>query len=246
MKIYMTMFNLLTWPKKMAEELSRQGHEIIMVDNKSTYEPLLDWYSTCPYKVVRLPENKGGTAIWGLPDVVDTSDYYVITDPDYLLEGLPNDWHTHLIEGVKRYGGAGGCGLSMYESGIPSQNPAWIADEFYLYPEGNHPARWGHQVKLPGGFIRFPVDTSFAVYPPGPLRFMSSATGCRSDQPYTVRHAPWHIVLDLNPEEDSLQLLMDEEYYYYLKEVQKAGHYTGTTPRMSHFIQEYERRTGRV
>jgi hypothetical protein len=178
---------------------------------------------------------------------VDNRDYFVIADSDYLLDGLPDDWPEYLIEGVNRYGHMGGCGLSMYETRIPSQNPAWIADQFNLYPDGTHPARWGPQVKLEGGYISYPVDTSFAVYPPGTNQFMTSATGCRSDQPYTVRHLPWHIVLDLNPEEDSLQVLFDEEYYYYLNSVINAGTtcMTGTTPRMAEMIAEYERRTGR-
>lgn len=245
MKIYLTVFNQLTWPRAMSEILTAQGHEVWWVDNNSTYSPLLEFYQSCPYTVVRLPENRGGTVCWGLlGSVLPNDQYFVISDSDYLLDELPSDWDQHLIEGVLRYGGMGGCGLSMLETLIPSQNPAWIADEFHLYPAGDHPARWGPSVQLSGGFINFPVDTSFAVYPPGTTQFMSSATGIRSSR-CAVRHAPWHIVLDLNPEEESLQIPMNEEYYYYLNEVRKAGHYTGTTPRMTQFIQEYERRTGR-
>jgi len=248
MKIYFTMFNQLTWARAMADKLAAQGHTPILVDNNSSYPPLLEWYETCPYQVIRLAENRGNTAVWSIADQIDTSDYYVITDVDYLLDDLPDDWAEHLKKGVDMYGGMGGCGLSMLETRIPSQNPAWIADEFHLYPEGNHPARWGDHVKLPGGFIRYPVDTSFAVYPPGPAQFMTSATGCRSDFPYSARHIPWHVVLDLNPDEDSLQILFNEEYYYYLNSIIQQGtqHQTGTTPRMAAFIAEYERRTGRA
>ena len=40
--------NLLTWPKAMVERISRYEGvgDIIIVDNGSTYEPLLDWYAT--------------------------------------------------------------------------------------------------------------------------------------------------------------------------------------------------------
>lgn len=245
MQIILTIFNQCSWPKAMSEKLAAQNHEIVWLDNNSTYEPLLEFYETSPYRTIRLGENRGGTAAWGLlGSEIRNDDYFVIADSDYLLDDLPDDWAEHLIEGVNRYGGQGGCGLSMLETRIPSQNPAWIADEFHLYPAGDHPARWGPQVQLPGGFINYPVDTSFAVYPPGTSQFMSSSTGIRSAHA-AVRHIPWHIVLDLNPEEDSYQVLMDEEYYYYLTEVQKGGQYTGTTPRMAGFIAEYERRTGR-
>jgi hypothetical protein len=231
----------------MADYLSAQGHTPVFVDNNSTYEPLLEYYETCPYRVIRLPENQGNTACWTLlGNELPNNDYFVISDADYLLDGLSEGWAEHLREGVDKYGGQGGCGLSMLETKIPSQNPAWKADEFWLYPDGNHPARWGTQVQLQGGYIRFPVDTSFAMYPPGTTHFMTSATGIRSGE-FSVRHLPWHIVLDLNPEEDSLQVLFDEEYYYYLNSVINAGTtcMTGTTPRMTEMIAEYERRTGR-
>ena len=39
------MYNRLTWPKKMAEFLSDTGCEVILIDNNSTYMPLLD---ACP------------------------------------------------------------------------------------------------------------------------------------------------------------------------------------------------------
>lgn len=244
MNIYLSVFNQYTWPLAMSEFLTKQGHEVWWVDNNSTYEPLLDAYaSQFPYKVLRLPYNGGGCVSWTLlGKELPNDDYFVISDTDYLMDGLPDDWHLHLIEGVKRYAGQGGCGLSMLETRIPSQNPAWIADEFHMYPQGNHPARWGPGVKLDGGFIRFPVDTSFAVYPPGTQNFMTSSTGCRSDFPYSVRHIPWHVVLDLNPEEDSYQVLFDDEYLHYLQQTAKAGAYTGTGPRMVPFVAEYGRR----
>ena len=44
--------NLLTWPKAMVRDLSKwEGiGDIYIVDNGSTYEPLLEWYATNPCK----------------------------------------------------------------------------------------------------------------------------------------------------------------------------------------------------
>ena len=53
------MYNRLTYPKNMSEFLSDHGIEVILIDNNSTYPPLLEWYDKCPYKVHRLKENMG-------------------------------------------------------------------------------------------------------------------------------------------------------------------------------------------
>ena len=56
--------NLLTWPKAMVRDLNKwEGiGDIYIVDNGSTYEPLLEWYATNPCKVVMLGENLGHQA----------------------------------------------------------------------------------------------------------------------------------------------------------------------------------------
>ena len=58
--------NLLTWPKAMVRDLSKwEGiGDIYIVDNGSTYEPLLDWYETKPCGVIYLNKNVGHQAPW--------------------------------------------------------------------------------------------------------------------------------------------------------------------------------------
>jgi len=62
---------------------------VLWLDNASTYKPLLDFYESCPYEVVRLPKNHGHTAPWTfLADVFATGPY-VVTDPDLDLSEVP-------------------------------------------------------------------------------------------------------------------------------------------------------------
>ena len=48
--------NLFTWPKAMVERIKEYDGvgEIIIVDNDSTYPPLLEWYATNPCRIERL------------------------------------------------------------------------------------------------------------------------------------------------------------------------------------------------
>lgn len=231
MKVYINNRNYLTWPKRQAEWLSTQGHEAIFIDNESTYEPLLDWYEHCEHTVHRLTTNHGPASPWRSA-LLDLTDYYAVTDPDLDFEGIPEDWPEVCIEAIQM--GESKCGFSLDETLIPSQNPAWIQDEFNLHPRGDHPARWAEEHKF-GRYIRYPTETTFAVYPPGGSYHIG---GCRTDRPYTARHLPWHIVLERDPGENSLQIVMDEEIYYYFS---NASHLSVTTGRMSLFLEEYER-----
>lgn len=78
-------YNLLTWPKEMVNRLKQWENigEIIIVDNASDYEPLLEWYDTSPCTVIRLESNMGHKAPWdsGVVSGLGTS-VYAITDPD--------------------------------------------------------------------------------------------------------------------------------------------------------------------
>jgi hypothetical protein len=155
-----------------------------------------------------LPVNLGPTAPWDAM-IVDTRDFYAVTDPDLDFTGIPADWPDVCIAGIRM--GAMKCGFSLDETRIPSANPAWILDEFHHYPKGDHPARWSSELRS-GLYIRYPIDTTFAVYPPGGNPGIG---GWRLDRPYTARHLPWHVVLGANPDEASLQIVLDDEINYY-------------------------------
>lgn len=236
MKVYINNHDYLTWPRAMADILAKQGHEPIFVDNASTYEPLLRYYDEeCEYEVVRLGWNWGHTAPWRYIDAITLNrEAYVVTDPDLDISGIPSDWEFALKEGLVRYLGAPKCGFSLDETRVPSKNPSWIEDGFYKYPDGN-PRVWGR--RLPGSmchFFDYPVDTTFAMYRKG--NGWSQASGIRTDRPYTARHLPWHIVLDVDPKEDTLQIPMDDEIYYYFTHANASSL---TRKRMEPMLKEY-------
>ena len=103
MKIYINNRNYLTWPKNMADILLNQGHDVYIVDNNSTYKPLLDWYNQQKdIKIIKLGINGGHKAPW-VHGIIDTSDYYVVTDSDLDISTVPNNWDEILISGIKEF-----------------------------------------------------------------------------------------------------------------------------------------------
>lgn len=71
--------DLISW-------LEAAGHEqIITIDDDSTFEPLLDSYTTTPHRVHRLDENLGLYAsLWSQPEFskLIPERPYVLTDSD--------------------------------------------------------------------------------------------------------------------------------------------------------------------
>src|SRR5207248_460339 len=77
-------------------------------------EPLLQWYDGCPFRVVRLDHNLGPLAAW-LSGTVEreAGQYYVVTDPDLDISGVPRDLMEVLRAGLKAYPDVNKVGLSL-------------------------------------------------------------------------------------------------------------------------------------
>lgn len=237
MKIFITNRNWVTWPSAMAELLANQGHEITFIDCGSTYEPLLDYYNKCPFKVIRL-SNLGNRAAWEAGIVTSLNEYYVVTDPDYDLSMIPADWPEVLMDGFRQYPQYNKFGFSWDESQVPPENPAWTADEMYKYPQGN-PVAWANAA-MAGNWYGYPNDTSFAVQRPGTG---AEIGGIRKGRPYTGVHLPWHITLEPSKDPTKRYVLMNDEMYYYFTHCENSS-FTWARMWESGMLTEYERRKG--
>jgi hypothetical protein len=198
----------------MCEAISRFNHlaEILIVDNASTYAPLLAWYKTCPYRVIRLP-NVGHTAAW-LPQVqaaIET-DLYVVSDPDLDLSGVPPDALQHLADLLLKYPAQGKVGLSLEINDYTPDLP--------FYPINAHiEASYWRAPPLDDVALLAPVDTTFAMYH---KHIMSEyrICGCRTLRPYTARHLPWYV---RSP---------DEEFTHYLLNANSSSSFKVHLPQM--------------
>jgi len=234
MKIYINNRDLLTWPREMATKLANEGHEVVFVDNASSYPPLLEWYNKCGLYVWRLVSNIGAYAPWTLRSIQHLTEPYVVTDPDLDISLVPVDWPSVLKEGLDRWTTHTKCALSLDDTGIPSANPASKADGFIYYPNG-HPDRWRTEIEFEGSkcsYFGHNTDTTFALYRPGVL---PKIDGMSAGRPYTARHLPWHLVRTLDPTDPAFQIPLNEELCYYFTHaasVVPGGYFSTTKDRM--------------
>lgn len=170
---------------------------IIIVDNASTYEPLLEWYKTCPYAIYRCRENLGQNAAWKSGVVWDWKggDYYVVSDPDLDLSGVPLDMLDYLEEAYVRWPTVQKAGLSLQIDDLPDH-----------FPQKAEVQKWEAQFwreRLDPQFYHAPVGHTFALYNRQRpcVSWLQPMCSVRAAQPYTARHQPWYLDSSNLPEE---------------------------------------------
>jgi hypothetical protein len=204
-------FEWLKWTKDQAEYFTNCGHEVIIVDNRSTYIPLLEWYKTCPYKVIStegVTLNTYNRFVWemDLHNIHTKENYYAVTDSDLGLEQIPKDFAEKLIGDIERSEGIIKSGLSLEIEDLPDNI---YANRYRQAESKNFSNQDSH------GFYGIPVDTTFAVYSKERctnLHKLWRSANCvvpdsfldnryfyrshRSPRPYTAKHLPWY--MDIN------------------------------------------------
>lgn len=209
-------WNLLESTRNMAEYFVQCGHEPIIVDNCSTFPPLLHWLETCPYKVVSTEGIQLSTYnrfVWEIPDLLsDVGNYYGVTDSDLGFQNIPKDFCEVLVGDLERSEGIIKSGMSIRISDLPD-NP--YANRYREAEKNN----WISQDKY--GFYDIAVDTTFAVYSKERCENLDKlwrSANCtipdsfldnryfyrshRSPEPYTVKHIQWYAdINNLNAEQ---------------------------------------------
>lgn len=217
--VYINNFNRMTTTRGIVEYLKKvDGAFPVIVDNGSSYPPLLEWYKTKPCETVLLNENVGKFAPWTRGCVQWAaahrarfeSEFYVVTDSDLDLSGVPFDVLDVLIEGWARFPSSRKIGLSLEINDLPSDSP--ILDSV---------SQWESKFwqERSGMFWRADIDTTFAMYRAdmNHANVMETTNAWRTDRPYTARHTPWYITDDT---------ITEEERYYIEANASKTAGWT--------------------
>ena len=188
--IFVNVFNRLTTTRKLCDQIAALTNALpVIIDNASTWGPLLEWYAACPYEVIRLRENRGHHAPW-LSGVIsqDSAAIYGVTDCDLDLDGVPAD-AVQVLQSQLR-GGVIKCGFSLRIDDLPPWQSAVVDWE----------SRWWKRPVYGGKFFEAPIDTTFALYaaetPHSKCMKVSGVKALRSAEPYTARHMPWYLDCD--------------------------------------------------
>lgn len=198
--IIINCFNRFDPLKMEIEALVKRGYtNITLIDNTSTYPPLLEWYKTCGFKVIYMPKNYGSKVLGAVAELrpIIKSDWYVYSDNDVVpTDECPEDFIDNMIE-VGKQSTAVKIGLSLKLDDLPGH-----------YRHKQRVINWESQFKRGevmntrhGICRKAAIDTTFAVCRP---EFHGGWTknSYRMDHPYEARHMPWYYDMDNLPEDE--------------------------------------------
>lgn len=177
--------DMLSDLRRLIDWLERAGHEnIILLDNASSYPPLLEYLHDSPHRVVRLSRNLGHEAPWKSGLVASLGSVpYIITDPDILPdEKCPYDAAEHFQELLLGFPTFDQAGFGLHIDDLPIR-----------YPHREAVVQWERpfwEVQIAPGVFAAHIDTTFALYRPETSYKVTEAL--RTGLPYLARHLPWY------------------------------------------------------
>lgn len=202
--IFINSYNRLECLKKQINQFERlELSNLIIIDNASTYPPLLAYLDELSkkYTVRYLTKNLGCYALWR-SNILDSKvypSYYVYTDPDIIpIDECPKDVITYLVSILEKYPGVRKAGLGLRIDNLPDTSIGKAAREYeekyWNLPIGNN-------------LYKAPIDTTFSVYRPN--SHIGHQVGIRTGYPYLAEHTTWYEDFDN----------LGEDLQYYRKEL---------------------------
>ena len=195
-KVVINNRNRLTSTKNMVEHLLRlnPNEQIIILDNGSTYPPLLEWYKTIKCQINYI-ENHGHLAFWSIGLDKTIGDYFVYTDSDIELNNyFPTNWKEIMLEKLQKHN-VNKVALALDLKGIPN---------FYRYKNQvlrNEERWWVNEIE--DNVFEADTDTTFFLMKNIFDNCYKSIRLAHNNM--ICKHLPWY---------DDLSNLSEEEKYY--------------------------------
>jgi len=229
--VFIITYNLVSTTKRMVEDILRMGGQPIIIDNASTYPPLLDWYDSLKNNkdvhLVRLPGNFGPHFIYhnllsirktysGLTGKKLPPEFF-ITDCDLDLSEIPDDGIDVLYriydacKSQKRIFLKIGFGLRIDDLPVVPHLLRTITweSQFYKSCEKVSGIKVNAEAK---------IDTTFHLYDStllqrarnfikrNPVQIDFYSPAIRTYAPYVARHIPWYWEKEKLGEEETYYL----------------------------------------
>ena len=199
--IYIINFNRLSYLKLMISTLEKYGlHNIHIIDNVSTYPPMVKYLKKTPYKVHYMQKNYGHMVFFWADEFksIRENEYYVLTDPDVIaIEDCPADFMDYFYYLLQQYPQFNKVGFSLKTDDVNGTSEA--RDLLQKWERQFYKKRLN---KLKPYLYASSIDTTFAMYrPQKEWKSKDFYKAIRTGFPYTARHLPWYKDLH-NPDEE--------------------------------------------
>ncbi|MDN3618944.1 glycosyltransferase [Polaribacter undariae] len=185
-------YNQLFYLKKLIKFLLKHEYEnIIIIDNKSNYKPLLKYYEEIRSKVsiIRMDYNWGHRVFWEVEALNKEygKGYYVITDADIIPSSeCPEDFLKTFLDVLQNDKKLAKVGFSLKIDDLSNENPN--KDKVILWES----KFWKKQYRNIG--FDADIDTTFALYRPfNEFKFRNFYKAVRLDNPYIASHGGWYL-----------------------------------------------------
>jgi hypothetical protein len=194
--------NRLTTTKNMVEHLLNlnKNQEIIILDNDSTYDPLIKWYKEIEDKIdIRYLKNEGHLAIWSTGIYKELGDYFIYTDSDLELNpNMPDNYQIFMYNLLKKYE-INKVALSIKINDLPDHYR-------YKHQVIRNEGRWWLE-EVEQDIYKADTDTTFSLMKNIGDNMYKSLRIAKSD--FICKHIPFYIDLEN----------LDEEEKYYIENI---------------------------
>lgn len=201
--IIIISFNQYNYLKQNINIFLKLGFKkIVVIDNASSYPPLLDYFEEIKSKVKihRLKKNYGHLVFWRRKDIFSlySKGFYIVTDPDVIPLNPQYNFVKKALMKLLKYPGYTKVGLSLNIDDIPLtykfrqevlawESQFWVKDRDKMCFIAN-------------------IDTTMALYKPNYMYHVNTFyKGLRLKKPYIAKHGGWYI--------DYNNLTGEEQFY---------------------------------
>lgn len=192
-----TVIELVEWAQRLPNVA------IYLVDNASTYTPLLDYYRRTAATVLFAGENVGPRAPWRfIRERLNGQQFFAVTDCDLDLSAVPLDVVDLCAECLRQQESLVKVGCALRLDGLSPEHVAVSREAEYWH------SRLQQHVMLNDRCLEAyaaPIDTTFAVYRADGPQGTFYGPALRLAGEYACRHRPWHYTAATLP--------ADERYY---------------------------------